>query len=54
MKRGIDTRTLCGTCRADYENSGYMFSKIREQQCKDNCDLCRIRKGWEYEVERRG
>jgi len=54
MKKRVDTRTLCGACRINYKNSGYTLTKISGQQYKDDCDLCRVRKGWEYTVADHG
>jgi len=51
MKKRVDTRTLCGACRLDYRNSGYALTKISGQTHKEECDICRVRKGWEYEVD---
>ena len=50
MKKRVEVRTLCGVCRINYKNSGYTLTKISGQKYKDDCDICRTRKGWEYSV----
>jgi len=50
MSKQPSIRSLCGRCKSDYENSGYKLSKVRYQEFKDDCDICHVRKGWEYEV----
>ena len=45
-----DLRTLCYHCKSNYEHSGYMVKKLTWQEYKDDCDICHVRMGWEYEV----
>ena len=52
-KKQIEVRSLCGICKSNYESSGYRLTKIGGQQIKDDCDICQVRKGWEYKVVRK-
>jgi len=51
MKKPVEVRALCGSCKADYVHSGYTLTKISGQTHEEECDICRVHKGWEYEVE---
>ena len=45
-----DIRMLCDSCRADYIRAGYQLKRVWSEN-KENCDICRVNFGWEYEVE---
>ena len=49
--RKRDIRTLCTSCRIEYEKAGYRLILIWSEK-KDKCDLCRVKYGWTYEVKR--
>ena len=49
MSTSKDIRTLCASCRAEYDLAGYVTVKIWAKN-KEECDHCRVRNGWTYEV----
>ena len=49
MSKSKDIRTLCASCRAEYELAGFEVKKIRVKN-KEECDRCRIKTGWAYEI----
>lgn len=49
MSMSKDIRTLCTSCRAEYEEAGFELIKIWVKN-KEECDWCRVRLGWTYEV----
>ena len=42
--------TLCPRCKSNFEDSGRKLIKLPRQAEKDNCDICQVRKGWEYRI----
>ena len=44
-----DIRTLCKSCKAEYEEAGYKLIKVWVKN-KDECDRCLVRMGWSYEI----
>jgi hypothetical protein len=58
LKSKCEIRTLCYTCKTDYENTGYHIRRAKRGQYeKKLCDFCSKRYGYDYEVapkERRG
>ena len=49
MGKSKDIRTLCNSCKAEYEEAGFELIKIWVKN-KEECDWCRVRLGWTYEV----
>ena len=47
-----DIRALCPSCKSKYLQAGYKLTLIWST-VKEPCDLCRVRMGWTFEVERR-
>ena len=52
MRKSKDIRTLCASCRAEYEDAGFETIKVWVK-CKEECDRCRINMGWTYEIRKR-
>ena len=52
MGESKDLRTLCNSCRAEYQEAGFELVKIWVKY-KEECDWCRVRLGWTYEVKTR-
>lgn len=52
MRSSDNIRTLCASCRAKYWEAGY-FTKSVNAKVKEECDVCRIKMGWTYIVEKR-
>lgn len=48
-KKPKDVRTLCSSCRAEYEEAGYRLKKVWVKY-KEECDRCRYWLGWKYEI----
>jgi len=48
----FDVMTLCGKCRADYENTGdYEIRRTyKEKDGKEKCAKCPTKTGWEYKI----
>lgn len=44
-----DIRTLCDSCRAEYQEAGFVLIKVWVKN-KEECDKCRVRLGWSFEV----
>lgn len=49
MSKSKDIRTLCASCRAEYEEAGFELIKVWVKN-KEECDWCRVRLGWTYEI----
>ena len=49
MKDERDIRTLCNSCKAEYEEAGYQLIKVWVKN-KEECDHCLVRMGWNYEI----
>lgn len=45
--RKKDVRTLCYSCKAEYQCAGYK-TKLIWTEYKEPCDKCRVRMGWLY------
>lgn len=45
-----DIRTLCASCLNEYQRAGYKLKLIWSFN-KEECDRCRIKYGWTYEIE---
>ena len=50
MNDAIDVRTLCDSCRAEYEYAGYNLRLLWAKN-KEPCDRCRVNLGWAYELQ---
>ena len=42
--------TLCGRCKNDFFNSGYIVVKKGWQEHKESCDFCKARQGFNYGI----
>lgn len=49
MRNVRDIRTLCKSCKAEYEEAGYELIKVWVRN-KEECDRCLVRMGWSYEI----
>ena len=47
-----DTRTLCDSCRAKYQDAGFELIKVWVKY-KEECDVCRVKMGWSFKVRER-
>ena len=52
MMSGRDLRTLCDSCRAEYQEAGFELVKVWVKN-KEECDKCRVKLGWTFEVQER-
>ena len=52
MRRSKDIRTLCASCRAEYEDAGFETIKVWVKN-KEECDRCRVMMGWTYEIRKK-
>ena len=46
-----DIRVLCYSCLEEYRRAGYSATLIWSKT-KEECDVCRIKYGWQYEIKR--
>ena len=45
-----DIRVLCFKCADHYRQAGFTLIRVKNQQVKQECDICH-RFGWEYVIE---
>lgn len=52
MKEHDEQITLCDRCISNYLEAGERIYKDRSVETKDKCDICDIRLGWTYIIDR--
>lgn len=45
-------RTLCLNCKSVYERAGYKVYKIKNQEIKSECEICR-KAGYDYYIKKK-